>query len=175
MLRKLARLLALEVLPGPAITLPACTGMWRNVLAILFALACASSPKQGDAGSVPRTDILFGGAAGAAAVADEPVRLAGHGLSLGNAVASSAALPASLTVTLTLRRDDEDGFQEFLHEIYDPKSPQFHRFLTQAQIADRFGPSQSVYDRAAAWLGAQRLAVTEGSVNRLTITAGGAR
>ena len=175
MLRKLARLLALEVLPGPAITLPACTGMWRNVLAILFALACASSPKQGDAGSVPRTDILFGGAAGAAAVADEPVRLAGHGLSLGNAVASSAALPASLTVTLTLRRDDEDGFQEFLHEIYDPKSPQFHRFLTQAQIADRFGPSQSVYDRAAAWLGAQRLAVTEGSVNRLTITASGAR
>src|ERR1700683_4839276 len=51
-----------------------------------------------------------------------------------------------LTLTLVLKRDDQSGFDHFLHELYDPHSSNFHKFLTQRQIAYRFGPSRADSD-----------------------------
>ena len=48
-----------------------------------------------------------------------------------------------LTLTLVLKRDDQPAFDHFLHDLYDPHSNNFHKFLTQRQIADRFGPSSA--------------------------------
>lgn len=37
------------------------------------------------------------------------------------------------------------GFDELLKEIYDPASPEYHHYLTPAQITDRFGPTETDY------------------------------
>ena len=57
-----------------------------------------------------------------------------------------------LTLTLVLKRDDQPGFDHFLHDLYDPHSSNFHKFLTQRQIADRFGPSRADYDSVLRWM-----------------------
>ncbi|HUO03936.1 MAG TPA: protease pro-enzyme activation domain-containing protein [Candidatus Binataceae bacterium] len=82
---------------------------------------------------------------------------------------------SKLTVTFTLKRDDQAGFARYLHDIYDRNSNVFHHFLTQRQIADRFGPSRGDYESALAYLKANGFKLVRGSKNRLTITARGTR
>ncbi|HEX6833276.1 MAG TPA: protease pro-enzyme activation domain-containing protein, partial [Rudaea sp.] len=117
-----------------------------------------------------------------------PVRLPGHvlpalaratrvddGASASTQASGPGGEPSKLSVTLVLKRDDEAGFQQYLADIYDPRSPRFHRFLTAKQIAANFGPSQRSYDDLAAWLQSQNLAVTARSADRLTLSASGKR
>src|SRR5277367_4820611 len=75
-----------------------------------------------------------------------------------------------LTLTLVLKRDDQPGFDRFLHELYDPHSSNFHKFLTQRQIADRFGPSRADYNSVLRWMRSNGLKLERGSKSRLTIT-----
>ncbi len=86
---------------------------------------------------------------------------------------SAASEP--LTLTVVLRRDDEDGFARFLADVYDPNSSQFRKFLTPRQLSDRFGPSQETYDAVRTYLEKQGFSVAEGSENRLTLTVRGTR
>jgi len=132
-------------------------GGWLLALALLIPL-CVSAATDGNGG---------GGS-----------RLAGHVL---------AALPGAtplapestdgqvLNLTVVLRRDDEAGFQHYLHDVYDPASAIFRQFLTQAQIAERYGPSQQAYDAVAAHLQAQHFERSAGSANRLTLSVRGSR
>jgi hypothetical protein len=95
---------------------------------------------------------------------------------LQHAVAASAAdTDAPLTITLVLKREDEAGFQKYLHDVYDPAAPDFRHFLTPLQIAERFGPTQQSYRQVADFLSGQGLAPALGSVNRLTLTVDAAR
>src|SRR5258706_16399227 len=72
------------------------------------------------------------------------VRLPGHVLDALERATVSAARPGAeadpLTLTVTLRRADEAGFDRYLHDVYDPQSPRFRQFLSQSQITARFGP-----------------------------------
>ncbi|HUY19366.1 MAG TPA: protease pro-enzyme activation domain-containing protein, partial [Candidatus Binataceae bacterium] len=78
------------------------------------------------------------------------VRIPGHVLgALARATRIKSAPNAGdspITLTLTLNRHDQAGFDRYLHQVYDPHSKNFHHFLTQREIADRFGPSQTSYD-----------------------------
>ena len=80
-----------------------------------------------------------------------------------------------LTITVVLKRSNQEGFKRYLHEIYDPHSPHFHHFLTQAQIAARFGPSQKSYNALLAYLRKHGFTLIRGSANRLTLTMRGTR
>jgi len=80
-----------------------------------------------------------------------------------------------ITLTITLKRDDQADFDRFLHDLYDPKSKVFRNYLTQRQIADRFGPSRAEYDSVRRWLTSKGFKVVRGSKNRLTITVRGTR
>ena len=62
----------------------------------------------------------------AAATSLAPGSLAQDGL-----IATEQAQPLSLT--LVLRRDDEAGFRQYLHDVYDPQSPIFRQFLSQTE------------------------------------------
>ncbi|HTW87943.1 MAG TPA: protease pro-enzyme activation domain-containing protein [Candidatus Binataceae bacterium] len=107
------------------------------------------------------------------------VRLPGHVLpALAKARLIKSAPDAGdsrIALTLTLKRDDQAGFERYLHDIYDPKSPLFHRYLTQPEIAGRFGPSQAEYDQVVSYLEANGFKLKQGSVNRLTLTVEGTR
>ena len=107
------------------------------------------------------------------------VRLPGHVLP---ALSKATSVPSKfdsdtqpITLTLVFRHDDQPAFEHFLHGLYDPKSKTFHHFLTQRQIADRFGPSRADYDAVFRWMTSKGFSIEHGSVNRLTLTMRGTR
>lgn len=89
--------------------------------------------------------------------------------------ANGRAGRSRMTLTVTLNRDDQSGFEHYLAEIYDSNSAEHGNFLTQAQLADRFGPSRSTYSQVAHYLQGHGLKVTARSKNRLTMTVRGTR
>ncbi len=110
-----------------------------------------------------------------AQAAGERVALAGHRVNLAGQVAAYSNDTTPLTLTVTLRRDDEAGFQHYLHDVYDPASPMYRQFLSPVDLAARFGPSQETYDTVARFFAAQRFTALELSPNRLTLTLAAAR
>src|SRR5277367_709885 len=116
--------------------------------------------------------FLIGGASpagantGHSASAPAMVRLPGHVLP---ALAKATVVPSKpnsgsepITLTIVLRRDDQAGFESYLHEIYDPHSRNAHKFLTQRQIANRFGPSRADYNSVLAYLQANGFKLVRG-------------
>src|ERR1700722_3812513 len=62
------------------------------------------------------------------------VRLPGHVLP---ALAKASVVPSAaksesepITLTLVLKRDNQPAFERYLHDLYDPHSKNFHKFLT---------------------------------------------
>jgi subtilase family serine protease len=80
-----------------------------------------------------------------------------------------------MMLTLVLKHDDQKGFERYLHDVYRRKSADFRHFLTQREIADRFGPSRKDFDDALAYLRKNGFKLTAGSTNRMTITVRGTR
>jgi hypothetical protein len=114
------------------------------------------------------------------------VRLPGHVMpALAGAVRVAPATHATsgrrdadgepLTLTVVLRRDDQVGFERYLHALYEPGTPSYRRFLSQRAIADRFGPSPRTYKGILRYLRANGFQLAEGSTNRLTLTVHGTR
>jgi subtilase family serine protease len=80
-----------------------------------------------------------------------------------------------ITLTLVLNRDDQKGFEGYLHDVYNAHSLDYRHFLTQHEIASRFGPSQKSYDAVLAYLERYGFKLVQGSKNRMTITVRGTR
>jgi subtilase family serine protease len=78
-------------------------------------------------------------------------------------IRADRSMPMELTVVLGLR--DPAGLERFLAQQRDRSSKNYHRWLTPAQFADRFGPSQAQIDALARWLRSEGLKVK--SVSRL--------
>lgn len=53
--------------------------------------------------------------------------------------------------------------------LYNPKDPQFGKYLTPRQFTDQFGPTQADYDAVAAYVRAQGLTVKTTHPNRLVL------
>jgi kumamolisin len=118
--------------------------------------------------------------AGPANAADEArVPLGGHTLAqvIGASPPTKSVLAgdAPMTLTIVFKRDDEAAFQTYLHDVYDSRSPLYRQFLTPAQIAERFGPSQASYDVVAAYLSAHRFDTVESAPNHMTLTVQASR
>jgi subtilase family serine protease len=56
-----------------------------------------------------------------------------------------------------------------LQEVYDPKSPNFHKFLTPAQFVAQFGASEGDYQALMGFVRANGLTVTETFPDRLLL------
>src|ERR1700689_4940369 len=82
---------------------------------------------------------------------------------------------APITLTLVLKRDNQPAFESYLHDLNDPHSKNFHKFLTQSQIADRFGPSRADYNSILRWMRSRGFRLERGSKNHLTLTMRGTR
>src|SRR4051794_20566186 len=59
---------------------------------------------------------------------------------------SAAEVNQPLTLTVVLNRSDQAGFEKYLADVQSPQSASFRRFLSQTELAQRFGPSQQAYD-----------------------------
>jgi uncharacterized repeat protein (TIGR03803 family) len=76
-----------------------------------------------------------------------------------------------LTIALPLRNAAE--LNELLQQIYDPSSPNYHKYLTPEQFAQRFGPSQTDYDALVAFARSHKLNVTGKHPNRTLLDVNG--
>jgi subtilase family serine protease len=90
----------------------------------------------------------------------------------------AGAMSASDTVsdiTLVLKRDDDhdNAFRSYLSRLNNPASPDFHHWLTAAQIGERFGPSLQDVKTVQQWLRSQRMTVSSVSGDRMRITFSG--
>ena len=79
----------------------------------------------------------------------------------------------TVPVMLTLPLRDPAGLDALIQRQNTPGSPDFQRFLTPAEFADRFGPTQADYDAAALWAQSQGLTVTATHRNRLLLEVSG--
>lgn len=125
------------------------------VILISCCLSCSSVPPAGSrnvrAGAAERTqapcapEAVTTGKAPVAGVADsqQPLRLAIH---------------------LPLR--NQAGLTQLLHDLYDPKSPNFHKYLSVAGFTERFGPTAADYNAVVTWARANGLTVADTTPNR---------
>jgi hypothetical protein len=132
-------------------------------LAIGFvALEGITAAQASTAGFEPLPDHVLGALAGASRL---------EGASLQNPQTRAAAM----TLTLVLKRDHQVEFDAYLKDVYDPNSEHYRHFLTQTQLADRFGPSTKDYREVLSYLRGQHLKLLQGSKNRMTLTVRGTR
>jgi uncharacterized protein (TIGR03437 family) len=75
----------------------------------------------------------------------------------------------------TLMLKPDPSLPSFLQEQQDPLSPNFHRWLTPEQFADRFGASAGDIAKIVAWLQSQGLKVNDVARGRHWITFSGTR
>jgi len=134
--------------------------------------------------------VLAQGAPGAATLMPQdgdPVALSGHVLpALSQALPASASagrasdgakVPAQvpLTLTIVLRRNDPAGFDRYLAEVYDARSPRFRQFLDPEAVSDRFGPSRDDVAAVEAFFAQRGFTVVARTKNRMTLTVSAPR
>ncbi|MGA3008611.1 MAG: S53 family peptidase, partial [Opitutaceae bacterium] len=97
-----------------------------------------------------------------------------HAVTSGKA-SSLGRLPATqnlkLAIGLALR--DQAGLEEFLRELNDPSSPNYHQYLTVQEFTDQFAPTAADYQAVVDYAIANGLTVTGTSSNRLVVNAEG--
>jgi hypothetical protein len=78
-----------------------------------------------------------------------------------------------LILALKPRPGAQADLDRLLADQADPRSPDYHRWLTPEAFGDRFGPTPEALDRTRAWLAGEGLAVEAVSAGRLAITFSG--
>ena len=78
-------------------------------------------------------------------------------------------------VTLTLAQSpaQQEALDQLIADQQTPESPEYHRWLTPEQFAERFGVSQSDMDQIAHWLESQGLTVAARARGRNWIAVNG--
>lgn len=90
----------------------------------------------------------------------------------GNLVAAkSASDPVQLAVSLKLR--NQDKLTVLLHNLYDPSSASYHRFLTPSEFGREFGPTAADAAKVENFLRSQGLQITRVSSDSQLIDAVG--
>jgi subtilase family serine protease len=83
---------------------------------------------------------------------------------------TGAAAEQPITVTVPLKLQDPAGLEALLTATYTPGSPQYRRFLTTAQFAERFAPSAATIARVTHHFEAAGLAVSRSATSQLQVT-----
>ncbi len=77
----------------------------------------------------------------------------------------------SLSVGLQLR--DANGLKQYVQDITNPKSLNYHRYLTPAQVSDVFGPDKTTYNALLQFLQQSGFTIKATYKHRLLITFSG--
>src|SRR5438552_5081979 len=93
---------------------------------------------------------------------------------VGNLTAKSRMPDAQrvyLAIGLPLR--DQAAANDFLAQLYDAGSANFHKFITPPEFAERFGPTESDYQAIIDFAEASGLTVSTRHINRLVLDVEG--
>jgi hypothetical protein len=75
----------------------------------------------------------------------------------------------ALAIGLPLR--NPGAFQNLLRELYDPVSPNFHRYLTPRQFTEKFGPTEKDYQTVIEYVRRNGFTVTAEHAGRMVLEA----
>lgn len=81
--------------------------------------------------------------------------------------ASPTSQHLHLTLQLPLRNHDE--LKSFLNRLYDPNSPDFHKYLSVESFTQKYGPSQEDFDSVVAFAKAHGMTVLGTPRNRMMV------
>src|SRR5262249_7315088 len=76
-----------------------------------------------------------------------------------------------LAIGLPLRNRQE--LTNLLHDLYDPASSSYHKFLTPEQFAQKFGPTEAEYRGVVSFLKSKKLSIVGTHSNRLLVDVNG--
>jgi kumamolisin len=79
----------------------------------------------------------------------------------------------TLQLDLVLPLRDPAGLRSFLSEIYNPKSANYHQFVTPKEFTAKFGPTQAQYDAVLAFARENGLQVVGGSRDGMDVQVRG--
>ena len=131
----------------------------------LCTLSCSSvPPPQWESGNAPATAVRRGVLAPCL-----PEAVATRRAAMTSAVGSQQRL--KLAIQLPLRNQAE--LTQLLHDLYDPKSPSFHKYISVSAFTQRFGPAADDYKKVVAWAKAKGLIVTATPANRRLVAVEG--
>ena len=106
----------------------------------------------------------------------QPQRLPGHrpaaAVRLTPVGRLESARELKLAIGLPLR--NKEGLTNLLQRIYDPASPEYHHYLSPAQFAEAFGPTEQDYQAVKAFAIAHGLKVSATHANRALLDVTGA-
>lgn len=77
----------------------------------------------------------------------------------------------NLSIGLPLR--NQSALDDLLRQLYDPASPNFHRFLAPKEFAERFGPTEQDYQAVIKFAESNGLAITGLHPNRVVLDVEG--
>jgi subtilase family serine protease len=80
-------------------------------------------------------------------------------------------LRLKLAMQLPLRNQAE--LTRLLRDLYDPKSPKFHRYMSVSGFTERFGATAGDYNKVVSWARANGLTVTATTPNRRLVAVEG--
>jgi subtilase family serine protease len=92
----------------------------------------------------------------------------------GTAAMAGAVAPQqrlNLAIHLPLRNQAE--LTQLLHDLYDPKSPNFHKYLSVSEFTNRFAVTAGDYNTVVAWAKSNHLTVTAKTPNRRLLAVEG--
>ena len=79
-----------------------------------------------------------------------------------------------LTLVLSRSPEQEAAFEAFISGQYDSSSPDYHQWLTPAEIGEQFGPAQADIAPVTGWLTSRGFAIKSIAPDRMTIRFSGA-
>lgn len=107
----------------------------------------------------------------------EPARvnLPGHVPAMVPHLTALGRLPETnrLTLSLGLPLRNEAALDKLLQQLYDPKSTNYHRFLTPTEFAARFGPTEAEYAAVMGFAESNGLTVTGRHTSRMVLDVSG--
>ena len=114
-------------------------------------------------------------AAPAAPASNDLKTLTGHRPELPPGLASHGKLASTkrLRLAIGLPLSDSQGLDEFLSQVYNPASTNFHRYLTPQEFARRFGPKDADYQAVLEFARTNGFEVTAIPSNHLLLDVEG--
>jgi subtilase family serine protease len=135
------------------------------------------------AASVVNLALFVSCSVSCSSVPPSPAGAAGHAMlaphlpsavANGKAAMTGAVNPQQrlkLAIHLPLRNQAE--LTQLLHDLYDPKSPNFHKYLSVSGFTKRFAMTAADYNAVVAWAKRNGLAVTAKTPNRRLLAVEG--
>ncbi|HZU70223.1 MAG TPA: S53 family peptidase [Ktedonobacteraceae bacterium] len=78
-----------------------------------------------------------------------------------------------ISLSIGLRLSNADGLKHYVEDITNPKSLNYHRYLTPAQVSDVFGPDKATYNALLQFLQQSGFTIKATYRHRLLITFSG--